>query len=310
MKVALFGGGRVDSDRSLAAELWRQLRQGEADGVFKLSVHKALAYLGDAPVFDQDLPADTDVLLSLGGDGTLLDTLPLVRNSGVKVLGVNMGSLGFLSGADRNEIVHLAEALRLRQYDEEKRSVLEIETSTPGLLPFPYALNEAVVFKCDTASLISVSVRLGSLRDGSGLCAGADAAGCGAHGVRLLNVYHGDGVIFATATGSTAYSLSCGGPILSPEMEAFLITPIASHTLTVRPVLLPCTEPLEVEVACEGDFRFSLDSYIRSLSGPLKFRIRQADFKLTTLRLRPHSFFTTLRQKLMWGADGRRAQEG
>lgn len=309
MKVALFGGGRVDSDRSLAAELWRQLRQGEADGVFKLSVHKALAYLGDAPVFDQDLPADTDVLLSLGGDGTLLDTLPLVRNSGVKVLGVNMGSLGFLSGADRNEIVHLAEALRNRQYDEEKRSVLEIETSTPGLLPFPYALNEAVVFKCDTASLISVSVRLGS-RDGSGLCAGADAAGCGAHGVRLLNVYHGDGVIFATATGSTAYSLSCGGPILSPEMEAFLITPIASHTLTVRPVLLPCTEPLEVEVACEGDFRFSLDSYIRSLSGPLKFRIRQADFKLTTLRLRPHSFFTTLRQKLMWGADGRRAQEG
>lgn len=289
LQVALFGGGRVDSDRSLAAELWRQLRQGEADGVFKLYLHKQLAYLGHASVFDQDLPAGTDVLLSLGGDGTLLDTLPLVRDSGVKVLGVNMGSLGFLSGADRDEIVHLAEALRLRQYDEEKRSVLEIETSTPGLLPFPYALNEAVVFKCDTASLISVSVRLGG---------------------GLLNVYHGDGVIFATATGSTAYSLSCGGPILSPDMEAFLITPIASHTLTVRPVLLPCTEPLEVEVACEGDFRFSLDSYILSLSGPLKFRIRQADFKLTTLRLRPHSFFTTLRQKLMWGADGRRAQEG
>ncbi len=285
LKVALFGGGRVDSDRSLTAELWRQLRQGEADGVFKLSLHKSLSYLGDAPVFDGDVPAGTDVLLSLGGDGTLLDTLPLVRNSGVRVLGVNMGSLGFLSGADRDEIVHLAEALRLRQYDEEKRSVLEIETSTPGLLPFPYALNEAVVFKCDTASLISVSVRLGG---------------------GLLNVYHGDGVIFATATGSTAYSLSCGGPILSPEMEAFLITPIASHTLTVRPVLLPCTEPLEVEVTHAGDFRFSLDSDIRSLNGPLKFRIKQADFKLTTLRLRSHSFFTTLRQKLMWGADGRR----
>nr|MDE7149169.1 hypothetical protein [Bacteroidales bacterium] len=129
-------------------------------------------------------------------------------------------------------------------------------------------------------------------------------------GGQLVNAYHGDGVIFATATGSTAYSLSCGGPILSPEMEAFLITPIASHTLTVRPVLLPCVEPLEVEVAHTADFRLSLDSDIRSLNGPLRFRIRQADFKLTTLRLRRHSFFMALRQKLMWGADGRRPAEG
>lgn len=289
LHVALFGGGRVAADRSLTVELWRHLKQGEADGVFALSLHRSLAYLGDAPVFENDLPLGTDVLLSLGGDGTLLDTLPLVRDSGVKVLGVNMGSLGFLSGADRHEIAHLADALRCRQYDEEKRAVLKIESETPGLLPFPYALNEAVVFKCDTASLVSVQVRVGG---------------------QLLNIYHGDGVIFATATGSTAYSLSCGGPILSPEMEAFLITPIASHTLTVRPVLLPCVEPLEVEVTHTGDFRLSLDSDIRSLNGPLRFRIRQADFKLTTLRLRPHSFFTTLRQKLMWGADGRRPSEG
>lgn len=289
LHVALFGGGRVASDRTLTAELWRHLKQGEADGVFKLYLHHSLAYLGDAPVFERDLPAATDVLLSLGGDGTLLDTLPLVRDSGVKVLGVNMGSLGFLSGVDRHEIAHLADALRCRQYDEEKRSVLEIETGRQDLLPFPYALNEVVVFKCDTASLISVQVRIGG---------------------QLLNSYHGDGVIFATATGSTAYSLSCGGPILSPEMEAFLITPIASHTLTVRPVLLPCTEPLEVEVSHMADFRLSLDSDIRSLNGPLRFRIRQADFKLTTLRLRRHSFFETLRQKLMWGADGRRPAEG
>ena len=285
LHVALFGGGRMASDRTLTVELWRHLKQGEADGVFKLYLHRSLAYLGDAPVFDADLPAATDILLRLGGDGTLLDTLPLVRDSGVKVLGVNMGSLGFLSGVDRHEIAQLADALRQRRYDEEKRAVLEIETERPGLLPFPYALNEAVVFKCDTASLISVQVRAGG---------------------RLLNAYHGDGVIFATATGSTAYSLSCGGPILSPDMEAFLITPIASHTLTVRPVLLPCTEPLEVEVPHTADFRLSLDSDIRSLNGPLCFRIRQADFKLTTLRLRPHSFFATLRQKLMWGADGRR----
>lgn len=285
LHIALFGGGRVAADRSLTVELWRHLRQGEAEGVFRLYLHRSLADLGDAPVFEGQLPSETDVLLSLGGDGTLLDTLPLVRDSGVKVLGVNMGSLGFLSGADRDEIAHLADALRRRQYEEERRSVLAVETETPGLLPFPYALNEAVVFKCDTASMVSVQVRAGG---------------------QLLNVYHGDGVIFATATGSTAYSLSCGGPILSPDMEAFLITPIASHTLTVRPVLLPCAEPLEVEVAHPGDFRLSLDSDIRSLNGPLRFRIRQADFKLTTLRLRPHSFFSTLRQKLMWGADGRR----
>ena len=288
LQVALFGGGRVAEDRTLMAELWKHLKQGEADGVFKLYLHRGLAYLGDAPVFEDTLPAATDILLSLGGDGTLLDTLPLVRDSGVKVLGVNMGSLGFLSGVDRHEVAHLADALRQRRYDEEKRAVLMIETEQRDLLPFPYALNEAVVFKCDTASLISVQVRAGG---------------------ELLNVYHGDGVIFATATGSTAYSLSCGGPILSPEMEAFVITPIASHTLTVRPVVLPCAEPLEVEVTHPGDFRLSLDSDIRNLNGPFRFRIRQADFKLTTLRLRGHSFFTTLRQKLMWGADGRRLSE-
>ncbi len=286
LQVALFGGGRVAEDRTLMAELWRHLKQGEADGVFKLYLHRSLAYLGDAPVFERDLPAATDILLSLGGDGTLLDTLPLVRDSGAKVLGVNMGSLGFLSGVDRHEVAHLADALRQRQYDEERRAVLMIETEQRDLLPFPYALNEAVVFKCDTASLISVQVRAGG---------------------QLLNAYHGDGVIFATATGSTAYSLSCGGPILSPEMEAFVITPIASHTLTVRPVVLPCDEPLEVEVTHAGDFRLSLDSEIRNLNGPFRFRIRQADFKLTTLRLRGHSFFATLRQKLMWGADGRRS---
>lgn len=289
LHIALFGGGRAASDQALTAELWRHLERGEAEGAFKLCLHRSLAYLGDAPVFDRDLPADTDVLLSLGGDGTLLDTLPLVRDSGIKVLGVNMGSLGFLSGVDRHETAHLAEALRCRQYDEERRSVLAIETEDPDLLPFPYALNEAVVFKCDTASLISVQVRVGG---------------------QLLNAYHGDGVIFATATGSTAYSLSCGGPILSPEMEAFLITPIASHTLTVRPLLLPCDEALEVEIGQAAEFRLSLDSYSRALRGPLRFRIRQASFKLTTLRLHGHSFFSTLRQKLMWGADGRRPSEG
>ena len=289
LHVALFGGGRRPTDRPLIAELWQYLQRGEAEGVFKLYLHNSLAYLGKAPVFDRDLPAGIDVLLSLGGDGTLLDTLPLVRDSGVKVLGVNMGSLGFLSGVDRPEIARLAEALRSRLYVEEKRSVLEIETERPNQLPFPYALNEAVVFKCDTASLISVQVRVGG---------------------HLLNVYHGDGVIFSTATGSTAYSLSCGGPILSPGMDAFLITPIASHTLTVRPVVLPCDEDLEVEVAAQtSGFRLSLDSEIRRFDGPLRFHIRLAPFKLNTLRLHGHSFFETLRQKLMWGADGRQPAE-
>lgn len=287
LQIALFGICQNDEDRVLLSDLFTNLRKGEEEGYFKIYLHKKMSYLGDSPVFDKVLPANTDVLLSIGGDGTLLDTLPLVRDSGVKVMGVNMGTLGFLSGADRKEIKTLVTDLRLRKYKEEKRCLLEITAKSDFSVRFPYAMNEIAVFKCDTSSLISINVKI----DG-----------------KLLNKYYGDGVIFSTATGSTAYSLSCGGPIIVPEMEALLITPVASHTLTVRPILLPISSKVEVEVENNIDFKLSADSDIETIKGPFSFQISQAPFSLSTLRLLKHDFFSTLRQKLMWGADGRRQQ--
>lgn len=243
--------------------------------------------------FENELPKNIYFVLGLGGDGTILDTLSLVKDSGIPVLGVNLGRLGFLSGMGKKELPLLLENLKKEDFTRENRSVLELQLCEPfqangiqSILNFPYALNEVAIFKCDTASLLSVKVSVNDM---------------------LLNTYYGDGVLFATPTGSTAYSLSCGGPILMPESENIIITPVASHTLTVRPFVLPSNSIVEIEVNNNdrglNQFKIALDSRIYTLTSPFRIVLKKADFSFTTLRLKDFSFFDTIRKKLMWGTD-------
>lgn len=225
---------------------------------------------------------DCNIMLCLGGDGTILDTLSIIKNRDIRLLGINIGNLGFLSGVDRDELDLVVEKLLEEDYELEERCVLTCKGSG---IDFPFALNEFSILKCDTDSLIAVEVYV----NGS-----------------LLNKYYGDGLIMASATGSTAYSLSCGGPILVPQMEAMLVTPVASHTLTVRPVVLPLDATIRVVVDKEDGFKFCADSFIYRLEGRFELEISKADFKIKTIRLKGQDFFTSLRQKLMWGLDGRR----
>lgn len=244
---------------------------------------------GGENVFDKTLPSKTGLLVCLGGDGTMLDTLELVSDSGIAVLGINFGRLGFLNAMNANSIKTMLKPGFMERFRRESRLVLEVRDfdfsgAMPAEMPaeFPYALNEVAVFKGDAHSLLLLDVFV----DGS-----------------YMNTYYGDGVIFSTATGSTAYSLSCGGPILIPSADNILITPVASHTLTVRPLVLEGYQEIVVKTRGNADCKVSLDAKVFELQGPLSFKIHKAGFKFTTIFPTERNFFDAIREKLMWGID-------
>jgi NAD+ kinase len=224
-----------------------------------------------------DNARSADILLSLGGDGTLLNTLPIVCDSEVPVLGINLGRLGFLTGLGKDDIPRLAELLIGGAFDYEKRQVLEITVKDSGYGPL-FALNEAAILRNENTSTISVEVRVSG---------------------RPLNIYSGDGVIFATPTGSTAYSMSCGGPILTPQADNIVITPVASHTLTVRPIVL--TGNSVIHAYCPSSGKLTLDSRNYSIDAETIIDVRRADFSFVTMKPKGKEFFETLREKLSWG---------
>ena len=246
-------------------------------------------------IYDDKLPEGINLLVCMGGDGTLLDTLPLVKDSGIPVLGINFGRLGFLNAINADGIADMLQPGFIERFRRELRLVLEVGEFDSGMdgdrnfpYKFPYALNEAAVIKSDSESLILLDVFV----DG-----------------QYMNTYYGDGVLFSSPTGSTAYSLSCGGPILIPSADNILITPMASHTLTVRPLVIEGYQEITVKTRGKMDCRLQLDSKVYDLHGPLSFKIRKAAFKFMTLYPPERTFFDAIREKLMWGLDIRHKQE-
>lgn len=240
-------------------------------------------------VYEDELPEGTSLLVCLGGDGTLLDTLHLVKDSGIAVLGIHFGRLGFLNAVTVDKISQALYPGFFDDFRRENRLVLEacdFEVERPELAnvpeEFPYALNEVAVLKADTESLVFLDVYV----DGA-----------------YMNTYYGDGVIFSTPTGSTAYSLSCGGPILIPSADNILITPVASHTLTVRPLILEGYQEITVRARGKEQCKVLLDSHSYELKGPFSFKVRKSSFKFITIYPNDRNFFDAIRDKLMWGLD-------
>ena len=222
-----------------------------------------------------------DYLLSIGGDGTLLDTLPLVHDSGIPVIGINLGRLGFLSAAGREDLQQVMDSIFEHRIFLEPRSLIQLELD--NFAPYPFALNEVSILKELPASMLSISVWI----DGE-----------------FLNTYWADGLLIATPTGSTAYSLSCGGPIITPNSHSVVITPVANHNLTVRPVVVPDTSVIQVEVETKtGRYVLGLDSRVGIMKNRKRMQIRLAPFTLNLGRLPSRTFYSTLRAKLTWGHD-------
>lgn len=225
-----------------------------------------------------------DFLFSIGGDGTLLNTLGIVKNLPIPIVGINTGRLGFLSTIYEEEIDHaFSQIFDKKNYYIDERTILEATSNDQVFKKPSYALNEVVVHKKDSSAMITIKAYL----DGN-----------------FLNTYWADGLIISTPTGSTAYSLSCNGPIVMPRSGNFIITPISPHNLNVRPLIIPDNSILKLTVeGRDSSFLASLDSRSKNIYPTTELTIQKARFSLKLLRLNDHNFFNTLRNKLMWGAD-------
>jgi NAD+ kinase len=228
---------------------------------------------------------EVDYLFSIGGDGTLLETITLVRDSGVPILGINTGRLGFLTTVTTENIEKTLNKILNKEYDIDKRSLLSLYTNQDHFGEVNYALNEITLQKKDTSSMITINAYL----DGE-----------------YLNSYWADGLIISTPTGSTAYSLSCNGPIILPRSGNIIINPIAPHNLNVRPLVIP--DDIELVFKVEGrtdNFLVALDSRSETVLLGTELKVKKSEHYINLIRLTEYNFLNTLRTKLIWGMDKR-----
>lgn len=226
-----------------------------------------------------------DVVITLGGDGTMLGAVALVRDSGVPMLGINLGRLGFLAAIAKNDIAEAIEKLRFGQYSIEERVTLYLESHPQIFGDVPFALNDCTILKRDTSSMITLHTFING---------------------DYLNSYWADGIIIATPTGSTGYSLSCGGPIIFPRSGNFVITPVAPHNLNVRPIVLSDESIISFEIEGRGDnFICTLDSRFELITAHHQLAVRKNHSPIRLVQLQDVTFLSTIREKLAWGADAR-----
>lgn len=226
-----------------------------------------------------------DIVFSIGGDGTFLESVSFVRELNIPIVGINSGRLGFLANISQEEIPVALQAINDKKYSLEERTLLELDTNNRAFKNFNFALNEITVQKRDSGSMIMIKVYLNE---------------------EFVNTYWADGLILSTSTGSTAYSLSLGGPIVMPGSRNFILTPIAPHNLTVRPIVIPENNEITIEVAGRTEnFLVSLDYQSQVVEKNTIIKVKAAGFKIKTIRIEGNTFFNTIRDKLMWGFDKR-----
>jgi NAD+ kinase len=291
MKVAIYSRVIVTDQQSDVQQLFDELTRNNIKSViyypFFETIKSCFKNTDSVQVFhtSDDLDSSVDFIISLGGDGTMLDTVTLVRNKNIPILGINFGRLGFLAGIGRESLHSAVRALVNRTYVIDKRSLIHLDGDKMLFNEMPYGLNEFAVHKTDTSPMIKIHTYLNG---------------------EFLNTYWADGVIVATPTGSTGYSLSCGGPVVFPESSSFVITPVAPHNLNVRPIIVPDHNIISFEV--EGrteNFICALDSRKEIVDKRTLLAVRREVFTISLVRLNENNFLQTLREKLSWGLDTR-----
>lgn len=231
-----------------------------------------------------DIRNTLDFMIALGGDGNILAAITLIRDSNIPIIGINLGRLGFLASINKELISNAIDALARQEYKLETRRLIQLKSPTNLFGDFNYALNEISIYKKFPNSLISIKAKVDE---------------------QYLNTYWADGLLVATPTGSTAYSLSSGGPILHPELHNFIISPIAAHNLSVRPVVISDESTIELEVSARSNALVSLDARTVEVNSGTILQIGKANFAIQFVRLPEENFFKTVRNKLLWGIDNR-----
>lgn len=294
MKLAIYGRVYKKEHQALLQQLFDYLNQNEityfVEDSFLIQCKQAELKVKEVNSFDSydSLKlAQVDYMVSIGGDGTMLDTLTYIRDLEIPVLGVNSGRLGFLAGVSMENATKALDDLRKGHYQLDERSVLELESNVKLFDGVKYALNDFVIHKKDSSSMIIIHSYING---------------------EFLNSYWSDGLIISTPTGSTGYSLSCGGPIMYPSSSSFAITPVAPHNLNVRPIIVSDENVLSFEIEGRAtSYLVSLDSRSESINNHVQLAIKKANFKFNLIRFNDENYLQTLRNKLMWGVDNRNA---
>ena len=291
MRIAIYSRGLEITQREEIGLLLQELKKQNVEPVFFQDFfnqfYSAIDIKGSYSTFNSsaDMDDSIDCMISLGGDGTLLDTVTFVKDSGIPVLGINYGRLGFLANIGKEELHSAIEALVNRQFVTDKRTLLDLDANIPLFGDTPYALNEFSLHKKDTSPMIKIHTYLNG---------------------ELLNTYWADGLIVATPTGSTGYSLSCNGPIVFPDSASFVITAVAPHNLNIRPIIIPDTNIVSFEIEGRTDgFLCTLDSRKEAVPKEVQIAIKKEEFGINLIRLNENNFLQTLRNKLSWGLDKR-----
>jgi NAD+ kinase len=291
MRVAIYGRKITKQTLSAFNEVFETIRSFgwsillEEDLSKTLKQKTSVTFSFETFTTHSELASDVDLMISIGGDGTFLKSVDYIRNSEIPVVGINTGRLGFLANVSKE---HIQEALNLvkdKKYIFQKRSLLSVSVDGgQGNKDF-FAMNELAIHKKDSSSMINVKVSL----DGN-----------------FLNTYWSDGLIISTPTGSTAYNLSCGGPIVTPGCQVHIVTPIAPHNLNVRPMVIPDHMPITLNVEGRGrSYLMSLDGKSHSIRQGQEIVIKKADFMINVIKFENNNFLDTIRNKMLWGIDKR-----
>lgn len=291
MLVALYNRTFEEQDVPMLKHILQLLEQHKIQTVFYKDFYLALQQYVPFNVTPRlftskkDLPTHTDMLFSLGGDGTMLDTVSFVGNSNIPLIGINLGRLGFLAAIPEEEVEAAILSLIRGSYTLEKRSLIHLDSSVPLFDGAPYALNEFTLHRKDSSSMIKIHTYLNG---------------------EFLNTYWADGLIVATPTGSTGYSLSCGGPVVFPQASSFVITPVAPHNLNTRSIIVPDDNVISFEVEGRTEqVLCTLDARTESVGMGVQLAVKRESFTISLVRPDEHNFLKTIRQKLYWGIDRR-----
>jgi len=292
MKVAIFGQYYQNDTRPIIKDIFVFFNRNQVEMVIE---ENFLKILYEEKIVEKqyktfsshtDLDNSFAIVISIGGDGTILRAATYVRDSGIPILGVNAGRLGFLAKVQKESIESFLQIVLEKKYSITERTLLSMACSpTLAQMNVDFAMNEVAVSRKDTTSMITIETFLNG---------------------EYLNSYWADGLIIATPTGSTGYSLSCGGPILTPDVKALVITPIAPHNLNARPLVIPDDTEITLKVSGrEEQYLVSLDSRITSVNNNSVLKIKKTPFRINMVEIPEETFFKTLRNKLLWGEDKR-----
>lgn len=290
MKFAIFGNTYQAKKSSHAKELFRLLEKHRAElyicrDFYHFLTNDLKLEIKDATLFDGD-HFEADMVISIGGDGTFLKAAGRVGRKNIPILGINTGRLGFLADVSPEEMEETFNEIHKGQYNVEERSVLQLSSNKKKMEILSYALNDIAILKRDSSSMITIHT---SINDA------------------YLATYQADGLIIATPTGSTAYSLSVGGPIIVPHSNTIAITPVAPHSLNIRPIVIRDDWKITLDVESRShNFLVSIDGSSESFTENDRITINRADYTIKVVKRLNHVFFDTLRSKMMWGIDSRK----